>query len=73
MNWNSVHICLPIQIKKNLQATSDMDANMITVNNCFTHWIKKIDIRRCNVQILLISNTTDLYRYSDAILKHFSL
>lgn len=28
-NWNSVHICLPIQIKKSTNEANDIDAAMI--------------------------------------------
>lgn len=44
---------------------------MITVNNCFAHWIKEIDIKRYgdNLQILLTNNPTVIYRSPDAILK----
>ena len=28
-NWNSVHICLPIQIKKSANEANDIDAAMI--------------------------------------------
>ena len=60
MNWNSVYIYLPIQIIKNTHATADIDANMITVNNFFTYWIKEIDIKRYgdDLQILPTNNTT---------------
>ena len=39
MNWNSVHNFLLIQIKTITTETADMDANVITVNNSFAHWI----------------------------------
>ena len=31
MNLKIVHLCLPIQIKKNTLATANIDANMITL------------------------------------------
>lgn len=49
---------------------------MITVNSFllffFAYWIKEIDIKQCvdDLQILPTNNPTDIYRYSDAILKH---
>ena len=39
MNWDSVHICLPIQIKTSTTETANMEENLITVNNSFSHWI----------------------------------
>ena len=45
MNWNSVDIYLPIQIKKSTNVASDLDATTITVNNFFAHWIMEIDIQ----------------------------
>ena len=31
MNWNNVHICLPIQIKKSTNEANDINAVMVTV------------------------------------------
>ena len=45
MNWNSVHICLRIQIKKSTNEANDLDAAMITVNNFFAQWIMETDIK----------------------------
>ena len=47
---------------------------MIRVNNFFKHRIKEIDIKRYRdgLQILPTIKTRDIYRYSDAILKHIS-
>lgn len=72
MNWNSVHICSPIQIKKSSQATADIDKNMIAVNKFFSHCFKEIDIKRyrADLQSIPTNNTTDVCQYSDAILKH---
>ena len=45
--------------------------NTITVNNFFTHWIKEIDIKRYgdDMPILPLTNTVDIYRYSNKLLK----
>ena len=44
----------------------------ITVNNFFAHWIKEIDIKKYgdNIPILPLSNTVNIYRYSNTMLKH---
>ena len=51
---------------------NDIAANTITVNKFFAHWIKEIDIKRFgdDMPILLLTNTVDIYRYSDELLKH---
>ena len=45
---------------------------MITVNNFFAHWIKEIESEQHgdDLQILPTGNSADIYRYSDAMLKH---
>ena len=45
---------------------------MIPVNNFFKHWAKDVNIKRYgdDIAILPINKTLDIYRYSDAILKH---
>ena len=45
---------------------------MIPVNNFFTYWIKDVNIKRYgdDIAILPINKTLDIYRYSDAMLKH---
>ena len=49
-----------------------MDANMITVNNFFEHWIKDIDIRQYpdDTRILPTNNNDDVYQYSASQLKY---
>ena len=36
------------------------------------HWIKEIDIKRYgdDIPVLLLTNTVEVYKYSDAMLKH---
>ena len=45
-NYSSMELVLPIQFTKKTSKTMQMDANMITVNNFFGHWMTNIDIRR---------------------------
>ena len=64
---------MPTQkIKNKTAAANDKAANIMTVNNCFAHWVKEIDISKCkdDLQILPTNNAADIYRYSDAIFKH---
>ena len=72
MNFNNVHIVFPLKIKKKTNVANDILATEITVNNFFAHWIKEIDIKRLgdDVPVLPTTNTIQIYKYSDAMLKH---
>ena len=72
MNFNNVHIVFPLKIKKKTNVANDVLATEITVNNFFAHWIKEIDIKRLgdDVPVLPTTNTIEIYKYSDAMLKH---
>ena len=72
MNFHNVHLVFPLKIKKKSNTNNDIVATATTVNNFFAHWIKEIDIKRLgdDTPILPTSNTVDIYKYSDAILKH---
>ena len=71
-NLNSLHICFPIRIRKATDATAAIEANMITVNNFFAHWIKEITKTKYgrNKQLIPTSALQEIYQYSDAVLKH---
>ena len=66
---NTSHLCFPIKIKTNVN--TDIDNNMITVNNFFAHWIKKINVTRYgdDVQIPPTRLSYEIYQYSDTMLK----
>ena len=51
-----------------------IDADMITVNNFFAHWIREISIKRYgdDISILPLNNVIEIYRYSEAMLKYLS-
>ena len=72
MNFHNVHIVFPLKIKKKTNNANDILATEITVNNFFAHWIKEIDIKRLgdDVPVLPTTNTIEIYKYSDAMLKH---
>ena len=40
---NSFHFVFTLRIRKATDATAQIEANMMTVNNFFAHWIKEID------------------------------
>ena len=44
VNPNGIHICFPIKIKKGSNKTSNIDTDLILVNNFFAHWVKEISI-----------------------------
>ena len=60
-----------VQIKKNSNPATNIDATLVTVNNFFAHWLKEIDIKRCpdDVRILPTNNTVSISDYSGKILK----
>ena len=71
-NFHNIHLCFPIKIKSVVDNDNDLPAGYIPVNNCFAHWIKEIDIKRYgdDITILPLSNTVDIYRYPEEMLKH---
>ena len=58
--------------KKKTNVANDTLATEITANNFFAHQIKEIDIKCLgdDIPILPTTNTIDIYKYSDAMLKH---
>ena len=72
MNFHNVHFVFPLKIKKKTNVANNILATQITVNNFFAHWIKEIDIKHLgdNIPVLLTTNTIEIYKYSDAMVKH---
>ena len=72
MNFHNLHLVFPLKIKKGTNEANNIDATVITINNFFTHWIKEIDIKKLgdDAPILPTTNTVEIYKYSDALLKH---
>ena len=60
-----------MKIKKSSNVANDLANAVITVNNFFARWIKELDIKRYgdDIHILPLTNTVEIYKYSDAILK----
>ena len=46
VNPNSIHLCFAMKIKKSSNESSDIDTDIITVNNFFAHLIKEISITK---------------------------
>ena len=42
-NPNSIHICFSIKIKKAINKASDINADLVTVNSFFGHFVKEIN------------------------------
>ena len=72
VNPSNIHICFPIKIKKKSNNNSDIDDDLITVNNFFAHWVKQISITKHGNDRELPPTFTpwEIYQYSDAMLKH---
>ena len=70
-NFNNMHLFLPVKIKSKANNYNDTAAGTIPVNNCFAHWIKKVDIKRYEDNVPIVPlKTIKVYRYSDEMLKH---
>ena len=69
INFHNLHIVCPLKINDD---DDNIDATLITVNNFFAHWIKEIDIKKLgdDTPVLPTTNTVEIYKYSDALLKH---
>ena len=72
MKFHNVHLVFPLKIKKRKNNANNILATEITVNNFFVHWVKEIDIK-CygnELPVLPLTNTVEIYKYSNAMLKH---
>ena len=72
INSNSIHIFFPIKIKKKTNTAQDIDAYLITVNNCFAHFVKEISITKysSNKKLIHTFSPYEMYQYADSMLKH---
>ena len=64
-------LVLPIQIKKSTNAATNIDNDMVTVNNFFARWLKEVDIKRYpdDISITPTNNTVSIAD-SAQMLKH---
>ena len=46
VNPSDIRLCFPMKIKKISNEVSDIDDDLITVNNFFAHLIKKISVTK---------------------------
>ena len=72
VNPANIHIFFPIKILKSLDNTADIDSDLITVNNCFPHWVKEISITKygSDKELPPTFSPWEGYQYSDQMLKH---
>ena len=72
INPNSIHICFVMKIKIKTNQNLDIDADLITVNNFFAHFVKEISVTKygSNKELIPTFSPYDTYQYSDAMLKH---
>ena len=71
-NYSSMELVLPIQFTKKPAKSTQMGADMITVNNFFGPWITDIDIKRYpnDTRILLTNNNVEVYQFLASQLKY---
>ena len=72
VNPANIHICFPIKIKQKSNNSSDIDDDLITVNNFFAHWVKEISITKygSDRELPPTFSPWEIYQYSDQMLKH---
>ena len=66
------HNVFPMKIRKSSNVANDLADDVITVHNFFPHWIKELHIKRYgdDLPTSSLTNIVEIYKYSDAILKH---
>ena len=71
-NYSSMEVVLLVHFTKKTSATMQLDATMVTVNNCFANWFVDIDIRRYpdDLKILPTNNSVNIYQYANSQLKY---
>ena len=72
VNPANIHICFPIKMKKKSNNNSDIDDDLITVNNFFAHWVKEVSITKygSDKELPPTFSPWEVYQYSDQMLKH---
>ena len=72
VNPANIHLCFPIRIKEKSVSNNDIDNELITVNNFFTHWVKEISTTKygSDKELPPTFSPWEVYQYSDQMLKH---
>ena len=69
-------LCIPLQINKSTNTANDIDADLMTLNNFFVHFVKEIDIRRYDDDIRMLPTNNPFFfsiHYFTSILKNLQL
>ena len=71
VNQSSIHIFFPMKIKKSTNEATDIDDDLITVNNFFAHLVKEISITKygSDKEFIPTLSPYEVYQYSDSMLK----
>ena len=71
-NSSNIHLCFPMNIKKSLEKASDIEDDLITVNNFFSLLIKEICKTKygSDKELMPTFSPYEIYQYSDSMLKH---
>ena len=67
INPSSIDICFPIKKKKTNQNLY-IDADLMTVNNFFAHFVKEVSVTK--YELIPTFPTYEIYQYTDPMLKH---
>ena len=73
-NYATMEIVLPIQFVKKSAITTQLDDDVMPVNNFFCRWFTDIDIKRYpdDLRILPTDKTISIYDYAEAQLKYLA-
>ena len=71
-NPNSMHVCFLMKIEKATDNDTDIEPDLITVNNFIAHLIQEIGITHSgnDKQLMPTFSPYEIYQYSDAMLKY---
>ena len=71
-NYATMEIVLPIKLMKKSNTSTDIDGNLIPVNNFFCRWFTDIDIKRYpdDLRILPTDKTIEIHDYAEGQLKY---
>ena len=72
VNPSNIHLCFPMKTNKSSNEASDIDGDLITVNNFFAHLLKERSITEygSNKELIPRFSPYKIYQYSDSMLKH---
>ena len=75
INPSSIHICFPKKIKISTDVATNIDDDLITVNNFFAHLVKEISVTKygSNKELIPPFLPYEVYQYSDSMLNHQKL